>query len=368
LITGRTFRQQELLIAFEPPVLAITTLSSDIVVCPGNDVTADVTGENGIGNVVFTWEADGAALGVGTPITFASTGAMNVCVTMSDDCPTADTECFNVSEPAPTPPALTSDAVNGCNPLTVNFSNLTGGNIAQTTWTFSDGTTFITSGTDPASYVFDGVGVYDVIMEVVSDIGCVYTTTFTNYVEVFGIPHAVFTSQPIPATIYDTEINFNDYSTGNVSSWLWDFGPSVIPGSSTTANPTVVYPEGVAATYPVWLHVWNDFGCVDSAQGTVNIVNDVLLYAPSVFTPDGDEFNETWKVTMSGIDIYDFHLIMFNRYGEAIWESYNPEGVWDGSYGGGGLVQDGTYIWVLDAKDSYSDKKYEFRGHVTVLK
>ncbi|MEO9533003.1 MAG: PKD domain-containing protein [Crocinitomicaceae bacterium] len=352
----------------EPPVLAITSISPDITVCPGNDVTATVTGENGIGNVVFDWESSGNALGTGTPITFASTGTMNVCVTMSDDCPTTDTECFNVLEPTPTPPTMTSDVTNGCNPLTVNFTNLTAGNVAQTTWTFSNGTSIVTNGSAPMSVMFDQVGVYDLTMEVITDIGCVYTETFTNYIEVFDVPHASFTHQPIPATIYDTEVNFNDFSTGGVSAWLWDFGPGVLPGSSTIASPTVVYPEGIAANYPVWLHVWNDHGCVDSAQATVSIVNDVLLYAPNIFTPDGDEFNETWKVTMSGIDIYDFHLVMFNRYGEIIWESYNPEGVWNGSYGGGGLVQDGTYIWVLDAKDSYTDKKYEFRGHVTVLK
>ncbi len=352
----------------EPPVLDLTTISGDITVCPGEDVTATVDGINGIGDVQFTWDVGGVVLGTGTPITFPSTGNMVVCATMSDDCPTTDTDCFNVTEPAPNPPAMTSDVVNGCNPLTVNFTNLTGGNIAQTTWTFSDGTTIVSNGTDPVSHLFDGVGIYDVTMEVITDIGCVHTTTFANYIETFPIPHAVFTHQPIPATIYDTEITFNDFSTGGVSSWLYDFGPGVLPGSSNLQNPVVQYPEGVAASYPVMLHVWNDHGCTDSAQATVSIVNDVLLYAPNIFTPDGDEYNEDWGVTISGIDIYDFHLVMFNRYGEIIWESYNSGSTWNGHYGGGGIVQDGTYVWVIEAKDSYTDKKYEFRGHVTVLK
>jgi gliding motility-associated-like protein len=352
----------------EPPVLDLTTISGDVVLCPGEDVTATAAGIDGIGNVEFTWDVGGIVLGTGTPFTFPSTGNMVVCVTMSDDCPTTESDCFNVTEPAPTPPAMTSNIVSGCDPVTVSFTNLTGGTIAQTTWTFSDGTVIVANGTDPISHVFDGVGSYDVSMEVITDIGCVYTADFINYIESFPIPHAIFSHQPIPATIYDTEINFSDHSTGGVSSWLWDFGPGVVPGSSTIPTPSVLYPEGIAANYTAWMHVWNDFGCKDSVQSTVSIVNDVLLYAPNIFTPDGDEFNETWGVTISGIDIYDFHLMMFNRYGEPIWESYNPIGTWSGHYGGGGLVQDGTYVWVIEAKDSYTDKKYEFRGHVTVLK
>ncbi|MBK9192874.1 MAG: gliding motility-associated C-terminal domain-containing protein [Crocinitomicaceae bacterium] len=87
-----------------------------------------------------------------------------------------------------------------------------------------------------------------------------------------------------------------------------------------------------------------------------------------MFTPDGDEFNESWRVYITGIDIYDFHLTMYNRWGEIIWESYNTEAGWNGRYGSQGKVQDGTYVWVIEAKDTYNDKKYEFRGHVTVLK
>jgi gliding motility-associated-like protein len=96
-------------------------------------------------------------------------------------------------------------------------------------------------------------------------------------------------------------------------------------------------------------------------------VNNVILFAPNIFTPDGDAFNELWRVYIDGIDIYDFHLTVFNRWGEIVWESYNPEGMWDGTYGST-ESKTGTYVWVIEAKDKFSDKKLEWRGHVTVLK
>ena len=353
----------------EPPVLDITSISPDVSICPGEVVNATVTGVNGIGNVTYTWESGGNTVGSGSPagITFTG-GTMVVCATMADDCPTTDTECFTITEPAPVYPIMMADRTNGCEPLTVTFSNLSAGNITTTTWTFSNGQTVVAQGTNDVTVIFENPGQYDVSMEIVTDAGCVYDTTYSNYIEVFANPNANFDYLPIPATIYDSEVTFTDFSSDDVTSWSWDFGFGMVPNSSSLQNPTVIYPEGVPGNYPLTLTVMNDNGCVDSISGQVIVANEVIIYAPNIFTPDGDEYNENWRVYITGIDIYDFHLTMFNRWGEIVWESYNTEGIWNGHYGNGGLVQDGVYVWVIQAKDSYTDKKYEFRGHVTVLK
>jgi gliding motility-associated-like protein len=101
----------------------------------------------------------------------------------------------------------------------------------------------------------------------------------------------------------------------------------------------------------------------------VNVEDVIIFYAPNIFTPDGDDYNETWKpIFFSGHDPFDFHLLIYNRYGEVIWESYNPDAGWGGHYGSGGLVDDGVYIWSLDFKETMSDKRHQHTGHVTVLK
>ncbi len=99
-------------------------------------------------------------------------------------------------------------------------------------------------------------------------------------------------------------------------------------------------------------------------------MNDILLYyIPNAFTPDGDEFNPTFKpVFTSGFDPYDYHLIIFNRWGETVFESFNAERGWDGLYNSGELVEDGVYIWHIDFKETMSDKRHKEIGHVTLLK
>jgi gliding motility-associated-like protein len=86
-----------------------------------------------------------------------------------------------------------------------------------------------------------------------------------------------------------------------------------------------------------------------------------------LFTPDDDEFNQVWTFYISGIDVYDFSLRLFNRWGEVIWESHDPSVSWDGTYHGE-IVPDGTYTWFMECADSYNDKRYTFQGHVNIIR
>ena len=64
---------------------------------------------------------------------------------------------------------------------------------------------------------------------------------------------------------------------------------------------------------------------------------------------------------MEGIDIYDFELLIFDRWGEVIWESHDVEVGWDGTYNGK-VVPEGTYTWIIRTKDLLNDDKYILAG------
>jgi len=59
--------------------------------------------------------------------------------------------------------------------------------------------------------------------------------------------------------------------------------------------------------------------------------------------------------------------LIFNRWGEIIWESHDVAVGWDGTYGGQ-IMQDGVYIWKIDFKTTASDERVMITGHVTLLK
>ncbi|MGV6862686.1 MAG: T9SS type B sorting domain-containing protein [Putridiphycobacter sp.] len=352
----------------EPNPLDVFNLTTSTTICPGDNINVSVDNSGGMGNAVLTWSANGVTAGNGNSIDLNPTTETTVCVEITEgNCPN-DSECMVISMPTPIMPSFTADTTNGCYPVEVVFTNTSSnsGDIQSTEWDFGSAGT--AGGNNTVNYSFEDVGVFDVTMTVTSVYGCIYDTTYQNYIEVYDYPMANFTPTPIPATIYETQIQFQDLSSDDVISWTWDMGEGSSPRYSTEQNPNTVYPEGVPGIYPVMLVVVNEYQCYDTLISQAEIINDVIVYAPNIFTPDNDEFNQTWRVYISGIDIYDFHLTLFNRWGEIVWESFNPEATWNGTYGSSQDVQDGTYVWVINAKDSYNDKKYEFRGTVSVLR
>jgi gliding motility-associated-like protein len=100
--------------------------------------------------------------------------------------------------------------------------------------------------------------------------------------------------------------------------------------------------------------------------------DELIFYVPNTFTPDNDDYNQTFlPVFTSGYDPYDFSLLIFNRWGEIIFESHDAKKGWDGSYGNNGeveFVQDGTYSWKLEFKTSLLDDHKVYLGHVNIIR
>jgi gliding motility-associated-like protein len=137
-------------------------------------------------------------------------------------------------------------------------------------------------------------------------------------------------------------------------------------GNSSEQNPTYTFPE-LAATYTIDLFVANEYGCVDSTSRTLIIAEQYLIYVPNTVTPDGDLYNEVFKPYFNGIDIYNYSLMIYNRYGEIMFESHDVNVGWNGTYGGE-IVPTGVYVWHIITDEAASDKKLEYHGHVAVLR
>ncbi|MBD3636884.1 MAG: gliding motility-associated C-terminal domain-containing protein [Crocinitomicaceae bacterium] len=352
-----------------PPIsLSITPTVS---ICPGDDATHTVTASggylNGNPDYSYSWSANGIAMAnTSNTINVNPNITTTYCVTVDDGCETTpEAICSDVIMNDVPVPMFSSDLTWGCNPTEIKFWNTTNNVV-------TDSVTFLINGNyylNPDTVVIDftDVGTYDVWMEVYSDQGCHDAITAQEYITIYDVPDPMFYANPNPTTMFNTEVNMNNVTPGLNNTYEWLI-PGGNPTTSSVENPTVFYPEGIMGEYPVTLIATNEWGCEDSVTSVVEIVSEVILYAPNIFTPDGDEANETWRVYIDGIDIYNFHLTLFNRWGEIVWESYNQTAEWRGNYAGGGVVQDGTYVWVIECREMNTDKKYEFRGHVTVLK
>lgn len=352
-----------------PDVVGLT----DYVVCEGEVLTVNPFNASDP-NATFNWNNTGNDLGMGmsgngniNPFTTSTGGSSSNEVTTIEVSATANgctgpTSSFTVEIQVNPEVDFVGDQLSGCIPLAVSFNNQNSLAGATCVWDFGDGSTAVSCGT--VSHTYQNPGCYDVTLEITSANGCVSTETFTDYVCADAPPVASFTYSPNPVSVTDTEVTFENSSI-NAVSYVWDFTEAE---NSTSENPTVIFPQ-LPGEYPVSLIAISEAGCTDST-GTILIINDVLIfYVPNTFTPDGNGKNEIFKPVMtSGFDVYDYELLIFNRWGEIIFESRNAEVGWDGTFKGN-VMQDGTYVWKITMKTTESGRERKvYTGHVNLLR
>ena len=163
---------------------------------------------------------------------------------------------------------FTALITSGKVPLNVQFSDNSVGNITSRFWNFGDGGT---STEKNPMHTYVSTGKFTVTLTV-SDAIKGDTTIKQNYIFVYDDkPSAAFAAQPLSG-VRPLEVQFTDNSTGNISSWSWNFGDG---STSTEKNP---------------LHIYNTPG----------------LFTVTLLVSDGT--NENTKINTNYISVYDNNL------------------------------------------------------------
>ena len=91
------------------------------------------------------------------------------------------------------------------------------------------------------------------------------------------------------------------------------------------------------------------------------------FYVPNSFTPNDDGINDVWLPLGNAIDVTQYELQVFDRWGELILTSNDPFKGWDGTIGGRD-AQVGVYVYRLSVVDAVLNEKHDLAGHVTLFK
>ncbi len=249
-----------------PPTVSFT--ASQTFVTAGDNV--DFTDTSGGAPYDWVWDfGDGGSAAIQHPShVFDTPGVYSPKLLATNDCGvdslTMDFMIIVIFPDAPVA-GFSAEPTTGCAPLVVDFSDVSTGSPDTWDWDFGDG---VTDTVANPSHTFNAAGSYDVRL-IVTGIGGADTLTVAAAVIVDTAVSAAFTvSDTLGASPLD--VTFTDASSGNPTSWEWDFGDAT---SDTVANPTHTYT--VAGVYDVTLIV-NNSCSVDTLVMTAAVtVSDV---------------------------------------------------------------------------------------------
>jgi gliding motility-associated-like protein len=204
----------------------------------------------------------------------------------------------------------------------------------------------------------------DYYLTVTDSLGC----QSTGYISITNTAPIAVISSSSSQIFVSSPIQFQSNSSAGLfalSSWFWDFGDG---NYSNQENPSYNYTE--AGNYNITLLVTDQNGCKDSTSITIQLDPNFAFYVPNTFSPDGDNLNQIFKPIFSTeIDPSNFQMLIFNRWGEIIFESQDPNTGWNGYFGpNGNQSQTGTYTYIISFKDPSTNELLNISGHVNLIR
>ncbi|MEZ4923164.1 MAG: gliding motility-associated C-terminal domain-containing protein [Crocinitomicaceae bacterium] len=190
--------------------------------------------------------------------------------------------------------------------------------------------------------------------------GCTFEYNDNFAVTVFESPDADFYYNPDPALVNEIT-EFVDISHGNPKVWEWYVNGQFV---SNEERPSHIFTE--TGEQSVLQIIFDENGCTDTMHHVVEVIGDFMVYVPNAFTPDGNGVNNTFRPILTEVDPDGYEFLIFNRWGEVIYQTYIINDSWDGTYLGEN-VRDGVYIWKVIVTDNVG-LEHEYVGHVTLLR
>lgn len=349
--------------------LTTMTIANDTSICYMGDLNLDqITQASGQAPFTYEWTYNGNVVANTADATLNPTTSGQACLTVVDDCGYSITQCFNVTVAPDVTVTFDSPDPSKCWPETLTVNNTTDPSTYQNmSWDISNGDHVLNQ--DQLDLNFAAPGTYDVTLSVVTSIGCAYSATIPNYLTSFDPPVAGYIADPQPTDANNTVINFTDQSLGNIVTYDWIFNVGSPLGNSSVQNPTFAFPQGIGGEYPIRLDITDINGCTDFVEGDIIIRNIFQYYLPNSFTPNNDGVNDVFMMEGTDIDENLFKMEVFNRWGEIVFSSTDPNLVWTGNIRNGEYYcPEGVYNWTAVIISKSTGERAEIQGYLTLIR
>ncbi len=341
-------------ITVHPSPVAAFTANPESQMMPDRTVT--ITNNTSPGNWTYFWQFGDDSTSVSRdPGTHTYPGPHNYTIRLLVKGTYCADSAVQSVEVVPHPPvAEFKPILPGCQPLTIQFEN-TSAYSTTFLWEFGDGA--VSNKPNP-EYTYYEPGKYKIKLTAWGDGG---EDTYSTVNDVWVLPKSYFEIAPRIVYVNDQEVHFFNLSD-NGKTFEWDFGDGT---GSTEMNPTHMYSK--EGNYDVLLHVWTENECYDlyTMETAVLVEPTGKIVFPNAFRPESPiEENRVFKPGVLD-HVEEYHLMIFNRWGELIFESNDQEIGWDG-YVDDKMSKQDVYVWKVEGKYS-NGQTFVQSGDVTLM-
>lgn len=329
-----------------PPIVKA---NADTSICNNQAVTLSVTGA-----ISYTWSPSGNLNNPNTanPVFNGPAGnhVLYVSGTGSNGCSNRDSVAILVTNPKTfLQPPVKEFCLNGS--VTIDGAN--GINGVKYTWAPSPYLSNLNSinpiANPPATQNFQLT---------LTDLNCNKDSIFTVTVRVIALPNITVTKSNDISCATLTAVLF----ASGASSYTWQPTGTL---SSNNSPATIAHPSN--STMYVVTGI-DENGCTNKDSIMVNRIainiNDYQL--PSAFTPNDDGRNECFGIKKWGFtSISEFRFVIFNRFGNKVFETNDPANCWNGKFQGQ-PADAGAYVFQISGKTGCGP--FSRKGNVILLR
>ena len=225
--------------------------------------------------------------------------------------------------PAPANVLVEPSTFEGCLPADIKFNNLSQpiSDAYDILWKFGDGETDTVI--SPV-HIYRETGIFSVNLEITSPIGCFASASYPFWIQVKESPIAGFEYTPDRVTSTNSVVSFEDTSIDAIS-WQYIFNDDA---SLFQPNPTYSFQD--TGIQKIDLIVLHPSGCPDTLTRYIDVIPLASIFLPNAFSPNGDGINDSFKGKGNYFGVKDYNMQIYNRWGEMVFESSDPDAGWNG--------------------------------------
>ncbi len=173
---------------------------------------------------------------------------------------------------------------------------------------------------------------------------------------------AIDATSNVPRARYEEEINLDVLSAATILSYNWT--PASLVSADSIKDPVSV----IRASTLFTVQVTDNHLCSNTDSVWVELIDECsndFIHVPMAFSPNRDGINDCFAIVYPPV-LSNYKMVIFDRWGEKVFETADVKGCWDGTYKGADAQSD-AYVYVISFT-CYNGKNLSKKGTITIVR